>query len=346
MLIITALGGVMRNIFTCVFIIIGTIIGAGFATGQEILSFFNRFGINGMFGIILACMIMGIISSIIIILINKNGIDSYEELVNENRIIIGLMQLFLFICFCIMMTGLITFFTQLFGVSKIISKILSFLICVILLLRRFDGVEKVNMILIPLIILGIIILLFNDYDVAMLRTNAAIIIPSSFTDSWVISALLYASYNLIIVFPVLTNFRKYALKKWQIISVGILSAFFLAIMGLVIYFVCNKFYPQILMIEIPTLQIAEFCGKNISIFYSAIIMFAIITTAFSTGYSFLCMRDEKNYVRNVFLMCIAALTFSNIGFTELINTFFPLFGMIGIVQIVVIILFQIKNNHS
>lgn len=346
MLIITALGGVMKNIFTCVFIIIGTIIGAGFATGQEILSFFNRFGINGIFGIFLACSIMGIVSGTIIILINKNGIDSYKDLVKENKIIIRIMQIFLFICFCIMMTGLITFFTQLFGISKIISKIISFFICVFLLLKRFDGIEKINIVLIPLIILGVIILLFNDYDSVVFNLKGSIILPSSFTDSWIISAVLYASYNLIIVFPVLTNFRKYTLEKWQVITVGILSAFFLAVMGLVIYFVCNKFYPQILMVEIPTLQIAQFCGKSISIFYSAIIMFAIITTAFSTGYSFLCMRKEKNYVRNVFLMCTAALVFSNIGFTELINTFFPLFGIIGIVQIVVIIIFQIKNIRS
>ncbi|MBQ8298592.1 MAG: hypothetical protein IJX99_01775 [Clostridia bacterium] len=336
----------MKNIFTCIFIIIGTIIGAGFASGQEILSFFNRFGTNGMFGIILACMIIGIVSSVIIILIEKNKINSYEELVKNNKIIIWMMQIFLFICFCIMMTGLITFFTQLFGIPATISKTISFLICILLLLKRFEGIEKVNFVLIPLIILGVIMLLFNDYDKSIIDTNNAIVIPAGFTENWLISAILYASYNLIIAFPVLTNFKKYSLSKGQALLVGMLSAFFLAVMGLVIYFVCQKFYPQILTIEIPTLQIAEFCGKNISVFYSAVIMFAIITTAFSTGYSFLRMRDEKNYVRNAFLICTLALAFSNIGFSKLINTFFPLFGIVGVVQIIGIIVFQIKNGRS
>lgn len=39
----------MRNVLVCVCIIIGTIIGAGFASGQEIISFFNRFGGAGFY---------------------------------------------------------------------------------------------------------------------------------------------------------------------------------------------------------------------------------------------------------------------------------------------------------
>lgn len=38
----------MSNIFRCLLIIIGTIVGAGFASGQEMASFFNRFGNEGL----------------------------------------------------------------------------------------------------------------------------------------------------------------------------------------------------------------------------------------------------------------------------------------------------------
>ena len=40
----------MNYIFKCLFIVIGTLIGAGFASGQEILTFFNRYGVNGYYG--------------------------------------------------------------------------------------------------------------------------------------------------------------------------------------------------------------------------------------------------------------------------------------------------------
>lgn len=34
----------IKNIYKITFVIIGTIIGAGFASGQEIYTFFNRYG--------------------------------------------------------------------------------------------------------------------------------------------------------------------------------------------------------------------------------------------------------------------------------------------------------------
>lgn len=36
----------MNNVLSIIFVIIGTIIGAGFASGQEIYTFFNRYGFN------------------------------------------------------------------------------------------------------------------------------------------------------------------------------------------------------------------------------------------------------------------------------------------------------------
>ena len=43
------------------FTIIGALIGAGFASGQEIYLFFYRFGKNGLYGIILCSLIFGFI---------------------------------------------------------------------------------------------------------------------------------------------------------------------------------------------------------------------------------------------------------------------------------------------
>ena len=40
------------NVLKVVFVIIGTLIGAGFASGQEIYAFFYSFGIKGIYGIV------------------------------------------------------------------------------------------------------------------------------------------------------------------------------------------------------------------------------------------------------------------------------------------------------
>ena len=53
----------MKEIFKCAMIIVGTLIGAGFASGQEIATFFNRFLDYGMWGLILACVLFELVFS-------------------------------------------------------------------------------------------------------------------------------------------------------------------------------------------------------------------------------------------------------------------------------------------
>ena len=51
----------MKNIVTIVLVIIGALIGAGFASGQEIFSFFYSYGYKGFFGIIVTCVLISIL---------------------------------------------------------------------------------------------------------------------------------------------------------------------------------------------------------------------------------------------------------------------------------------------
>ena len=51
----------MKDIIKVSLVIIGTMIGAGFASGQEIGLFFNRYGIVGLIGIIVSSILTGLI---------------------------------------------------------------------------------------------------------------------------------------------------------------------------------------------------------------------------------------------------------------------------------------------
>ena len=69
----------MKNISKVVFVIIGTFIGAGFASGQEIYIFFFKYGINGLVGITISSLILGIIISKTLKIIKENNIQNYKE---------------------------------------------------------------------------------------------------------------------------------------------------------------------------------------------------------------------------------------------------------------------------
>lgn len=102
-----------------VYTIIGTLIGAGFASGQEIFLFFYRYGRNGLIGILLCSLLISITiyKSMKIIYIYK--INTYSEFLNHisinkkiSRIINKIINIFLGSMFCIMISAFGTYFNQ------------------------------------------------------------------------------------------------------------------------------------------------------------------------------------------------------------------------------------------
>ena len=68
---------------------IGTIVGAGFATGQEVLQFFNRFGILGLGGLLIATVLFIVFGYIIMDLGNALRARSHLEVIHAGGNILG-----------------------------------------------------------------------------------------------------------------------------------------------------------------------------------------------------------------------------------------------------------------
>ena len=61
----------MKNCIKIALVIIGALIGAGFASGQEIYLFFFSYGKKGILGIIISSILLGIIIYKTIVIINE-----------------------------------------------------------------------------------------------------------------------------------------------------------------------------------------------------------------------------------------------------------------------------------
>ena len=108
-----------------VFTIIGALIGAGFASGQEIYLFFYRFGINGIFGIFLFVGISIFAIYKVLKIVFENPIDTYKDFLNQifsNKKILSnvtniIVNSFLGITFFIMISGFGAYFYQEYRLS-------------------------------------------------------------------------------------------------------------------------------------------------------------------------------------------------------------------------------------
>ncbi|MEW6065637.1 MAG: hypothetical protein AB1538_10810, partial [Bacillota bacterium] len=61
---------------------VGAVIGAGFASGQEILQFFILFGYQGLLGVLVATVLFAYLGAVVLYLSVKLRSGSYQELLS------------------------------------------------------------------------------------------------------------------------------------------------------------------------------------------------------------------------------------------------------------------------
>ena len=337
-----------RDIYRVTFVIIGTIIGAGFASGQEIYTFFNRYGIYGFTGIFISIFLISYIIYKILRIITSNNINNYEEFIKyimpqklkNNKIlnytVYSIINIFLLISFNVMVAGFATYFMQELNLSKLLGAIIIALITFITLLKSINGVIKINTYLIPFIIFLIIFLGINKIKLGV--EISAVCIGNS--AEWILSSILYASYNTITLIPILISLKDKIKNKKQIGTIVFFVTGIMLILLISIFLLINTFLEEIYKVEIPIVYIAFHLGNIFKYIYGIVILIAIFTTAVSSCYGFLnnINVNGKKYILYSAIICILVIFTGQISFSGLINFLYPILGFLGIIQIFFLII--------
>ena len=129
------------------------------------------------------------------------------------------------------------------------------------------------------------------------------------------------------------------INKKQIKQISIITGIAIIILSFCIYGLLLKSPYLVQKLELPLLEISESFGTRYKYIYSFVIMTSIFTSAISAGYSFLknVSKTEKNYKINLCLISIGAIIVSKIGFSKLVEILYPIFGILGLLQILLLI---------
>ncbi len=331
----------MREIFSIVLVIIGALIGAGFASGQEIYSFFYSYGVIGLIGLIITCSLISITIYKSLKIIYQNKINNYDEFLkifikNEKvtKAINIVLNILLLVTFYIMIAGFGAYFEQEIGINRILGSALLAFMTAIVFFTSVKGVLKVSEYIVPVLILFIVII----GGMNLLSTQAATELPIM-KKGWILSSISYCSYNMILLIPVLISLRKQITKEQNIKYIAIISGILMIIMSVMIYMLLMKSDVEISTLEMPIVYIIRTFFAKFKIIYAFIILSSIFTTAISIGIGFLqnISKNKKSYTQFVIFMCITSLIISNFGFSKLVNFVYPLFGYLGIIQIILIL---------
>lgn len=311
--------------------------------GQEIYSFFYSFGIYGILGIIVSVIFLGIIIYKTLVISKQYKLNNYNELLDKiinnekiKKIIKLIINIFLISSFYIMIAGFSAYFYQEYHINKIITAVILVILCYIIFNKNVEKIIKISTIVIPVII--IIFIVFGIKNINNIQINN--ILKSNYSYLWIISAIIYTSYNSITLIGLIGMMHSFLKNKKSCFAVAVLTTIIIMTLAITIYFLLINMDAKV---EIPMLYIADKFGGIYKLLYSITILIAIFTTAISEGYSFLqniSIKNKREYKIINMTMCTLGVPIALLGFANLINIIYPAFGIVGLIQIVYILYYK------
>ncbi|NLL71708.1 MAG: hypothetical protein GX238_11345 [Epulopiscium sp.] len=341
-----------KAVFQVASVYIGTVVGAGFASGQEIVQFFTMYGKQGIYGLLFTGFAFSLIGWAVLELVYEYQIKDYQALIQPIMgralagIIEGMVTFFLFVSFCAMLAGSGALLHQRFQIPSYVGILVMGFACFFTFLYDVEGIVFVNVILAPILFLGgillaVYILIFRDVTVFTWGGE----IFKSIRYHWFSSSILYVSYNSLTAIVVLTTLLPYLKNKKVARKGGILGGVALGGLGLCLGLVNLCYRGRIEYVEIPLLEIVMCYAPIIQWIYFFILFSAMFTTAVSSGYGF-ANRISTLFSLPTFLAIILTIMgggmIARLGFSNIVRKIYPLFGYGGILEVSMILLFFIR----
>lgn len=338
---------------------IGTVVGAGFATGQEVLQFFSKFGVMGIAGIFITTILFIIFGYIIMDLGGRLNARSHIEIVKYScgkflgSAIDFIITFFLFGALSAMIAGTGALFAQQFNLSAFMGNILMAVITAITVLSGIRGVINSISVVVPFLlaaVLGVSIfaVIASPPDIFAAVPQTA---QSGLIKNWLFAAVLYVSYNTVISVAVLAPLGREAKNKKAIRNGAILGGAGLGIGSLMIYLALSTNLAEISVLEVPMIYIAGQIAYALQLAYAVVLIAEVYTTAVGSLYGFIARFTDisRNKAKGRIIVLgasAAALIASQFGFSNLVKYLYPLVGYGGIVLLVCLVLAKFRKKPA
>ena len=338
----------------CVYI--GTVVGAGFATGQEIVQFFVSFGLPGLWGILLSTLLFVLYGVLIMHLGAKFSAKSHLEILDgikakaPKQMMDVLIMISLFGALTAMMAGAGAVFAQQWGLPAILGSFFMGTVASLTVLRGFRGVISAVSAVVPFLLLSVFIIagytLLYGYGLFAFPPQAAR--ERALMGNWFFAALLYAAYNILMSASVLAPLGGAAKNRRQIFYGAAWGGIGLGAASLFIYLAILSDFSGAGGREVPLLYLAGRISPLVTLAFTFVLLAEIYTTAVGALYGFSTRLAELGRGKTAGLICITAgLAFlaSLFGFSNLVRYLYPIQGYGGLVFLILICYAGLKSWH-
>ncbi len=333
---------------------IGTIVGAGFASGQEMLQFFVSFGKFGLLGLFVVSILFIYFGYIIMELGWKLNVSSHLPIVTKvGGRFIGvfsdiIITFFLFGALTAMIAGSGALFHQQYNLHPLIGSFFMAAITVITVLGGFNRIINSISIVVPFLILSAILLSIGSLlsSPPLQNISPNLIERPIMLRNWLWSAILYISYNIVPSISILGPLGKQANDRNTIKKGAILGGIGLGVGAVAIFFALYVNINTIKDLEVPMIMVAYRISPLVQGMYSVVLLAEIYTTAVGDLYGFAARICDFNTNKStiVILTCSTLAFFASLaGFSNLVKYLYPAVGYCGVITLICLIYDRYKS---
>ena len=319
---------------------LGAVIGAGFASGQEIVQFFVSYGELGAAGAVLATVLFAGCGGMLLSMAHQQKISDYQTMLSYlfgqrlGKIVDFLLAIFLFLGLSTMLSASGAVFYEHLYLPKYAGILLAYIAVVIALAAGKKSLVFSYNLLVPvkivllLIISGYIALFAGEAQ----STFSTSYIRSSGENAWMLSSLLYVAYNFSLAMVVLTEYQSVSNRR-DGIGGAVFGGLVLGLLVMLNYAALSKYLPAVIHYQVPMLFIAGQVSPLAKYIYTLVLWIGILTTAIANAYGF-AQRFARftgiDYAICLIVCMTLALPIATQSFSSLVNRIYPIFGLLGI----------------
>jgi uncharacterized membrane protein YkvI len=326
---------------------IGTVVGAGFASGQEIYQFFGRFGPSGWITVAIAVGLFGSLGFRLLWLGWLTGARSYRQV---NEILFGpRLGPWMDAVLGFMLFGVVV--VMLAGAGQLATERLSLpfwagvwwtLACTWLTAAfGVSGVLRANVIIVPVMLSFV---LYTGSRTLLHHGMAGATGPApvhAAAPFWAgVSCILYVAYNLGLASGVLIPVGA-AMPSLRALRRGAwMGAAVLGLMLALILWMLWVHAPDVFGYEVPMGYVAQQLGTTGSILFTFALWGEIFSTLLGNVYALCAQLQERLPLSNGLLagaVLLFAQWFSHLGFAKLVAYAYTLFGGLALLLLIALV---------
>ena len=347
-----------KKYLSVAFAYVGVIVGAGLASGQDLLQYFLAFGAKGLIGIV-ALGVLNVIFGVVALQLGSyfrsdNHDEVFERITHPVlRPVIDVVLIFsAFTMGFVMLAGAGANLQQQFGVPTWAGSLLCALLVILTAFLDFDRIMNVIGVFTPIIMIAIVVLAIYSLvtphaGIAELNAAARNVTPA-LPNLWLATINYFALCvvgGIAMAFVLGGSILRIGEARRAGRIGGLLIALVLGADALALYLNVDRIWD----VNVPALEIARSIHPLFAVGYTLVIFALIYNTAFSLFYSTArrFSGGSTSRMRLVLIGVVAAgYAASFMGFKKLIGVMYPVIGWLGVVLLIILAVGWLRERSA